>query len=44
MSNLVDIASQPVIDVWGGGAVRARKIDARGRADATAWAVRRGVA
>jgi quercetin dioxygenase-like cupin family protein len=27
MSNMVDIETQPVIDVWGGGAVRARKID-----------------
>ena len=27
MSNLVDIETQPVIDVWGGGAVRARKVD-----------------
>jgi quercetin dioxygenase-like cupin family protein len=27
VSNLVDIETQPVIDVWGGGAVRARKVD-----------------
>ena len=27
MDNLVDIETRPVIDVWGGGGVRARKID-----------------